>query len=63
MDPISLITQLLTTFTPIVLDIYNKRKSELGRDPTEEEVIASLHAHVQEGRGKIAAWMASHPQS
>lgn len=58
---VTLLPQLFTALTPVILAAYAKRKAELGRDPTEDEVVAELHATVQQGLSKIDAWDAQHP--
>jgi hypothetical protein len=47
--------QILSWAAPIVLEQIQRFKADNSREPTLEELIASLHATVQAERAKIAA--------
>lgn len=47
--------QILSWAAPIILEQIQRFKADHSREPTLEELVASLHAVVQAERDKIAA--------
>lgn len=58
----AIIVQLLTAFTPLVLQgVSDWKAANPGQEPTSEQVLALLQANIDKYLAEGAAWTATHP--